>query len=226
MLATQSLLKIVPRTALALFCTLFVFNCSSPQLTPMPQAPKAETDANLVGDLCKDMQCSCTGDSVGKIPEGKKRFRITLGPTQSEIWATVDGNTLYKGIEGATSCFYLDLAIGEHTVNMHAKGRGGFGARMLISEFGEKGWYKSFEFSCGAPGLCDRASLRNWKERISGVDAGKHAPCGSVRISGIDWIEGKMPDDLHPETFFLQAVMKVYKFTPKHAPGSAECIKH
>lgn len=193
----------------------------------MPSTPKAETQAALVGDQCKGDRCACTDSATtqGEIPAGKKRFRVTLGPSQSELWAKVDGNTLYKGVEGATSCFYLDLSAGEHTVTMHAKGRGGFGARMQISELGTKSpnWYESFEFRCGAPGLCDRASLRSWKEQISKVDAGKHAPCGSVRISGIDWTEGRMPDNLHAENFFLQATMKVYTFEPKHAPGSAEC---
>lgn len=210
------------------FCfSLLAMACSASQQTPMPPTPVPETQAALVGKLCKGDRCTCTesASELGEVPAGKKRFRVTLGPSQSELWAKVDGNTLYKGLEGATSCFYLDLGVGEHTVAMHAKGREGFGARMQISELGTKGphWYESFEFRCGAPGLCDRASLQTWRQRISTVSAGKHAPCGSVRISGIDWTEGKMPDDLHPEKFFLQAVMKVYKFEPKHPPGSAEC---
>ena len=150
-----------------------------------------------------------------------------LGPTESELWGSIDGNVFYKGVERPTECFYVDLQSGDHPISVRAKGKAGFGARMLISELGAQAqsFYSTFDFRCGAPGLCDQQALRDWKDRIGQFDAGRHAPCGSVRILGIDWQTGRMPDNVHPEDFFLQATMKVYKFLPEHPPGTAACSK-
>ncbi len=209
---------------------LALFACAGSQpVIAMPKTPAPQTEAALVGPLCEGGTCACsdTPSDLGAVPEGKKRFQILLGPSQNELWARVAGNAFYKSLETASSCFVVDLEPGEHAISMHAKGRGGFGARMLIRELGgDAPWlYESFEFSCGAPGLCDRQSLNLWKEQVARVKAGKHAPCGSVRILNIDWVKGTMPDNLHPEEFHLSATMKVYKFQPKYAPKRSECIK-
>ena len=204
--------------------------CSGAQSGPaMPPLPDSDTRATLAGPLCEASECQCSDDpaKVGAAPEGYKRFKIELGPTDHELWASVDGNELYKSGERASACFYLDLEVGDHPISLRAKGEAGFGARMQVSELGGKGpwWYPTFDFECGAPGLCDKEGLRRWKSRLAKVDAGKHAPCGSVRILGVDWQTGRMPDNLHPADFFLEANMKVYKFTPSSEPGSAECSK-
>ena len=195
----------------------------------MPPAPEAETRATLAGPLCDNGRCTCASDpaEVGQAPDGYKRFEVTLGPSQSQLWAMVDDMVLYKGTERATECYYLDLPQGEHPFRLHAKGKGGFGARMRVREVGAKGpwFFESFEFSCGAPGLCDQQSLREWKERIQEVEKGKHDPCGSVRVLGLDWQTGRMPDNLHPADFDLQASFKVYKFVPDAPPGDASCAK-
>lgn len=202
--------------------------CSGAQSGPaMPPAPGPDTRATLAGPLCENAECRCSDDpaAVGAAPEGFKRFKVELGPTEHELWATVDGNQLYKSRERANGCFYLDLEVGDHPITMRATGEAGFGARMQVSELGGEGpyWYPTFEFQCGAPGLCDAEGLRRWKRQVAEVDAGKHAPCGSVRVLGVDWQTGRMPDNLHPADFRLEANMKVYKFAPKHPPGSAEC---
>lgn len=195
----------------------------------MPDLPGPDTRATLAGPLCKNTECTCSDDpaAIGEAPEGFKRFKFELGPTEHELWATVDGNQLYKSREKAGSCFYVDLEPGDHPISLRARGEAGFGARLAVSELGGEGpwWYESFEFHCGAPGLCDAAGLRRWKEGLANVDAGKHAPCGSVRILGIDWQTGRMPDNLHPADFYLQANMKVYKFAPEHPPGSEACSR-
>ena len=195
----------------------------------MPAMPESDTRATLAGPLCENTECQCSDDpaAVGAAPDGFKRFKIELGPTDHELWGTVDGNQLYKSIERASACFYLDLEPGDHPIRVRAKGEAGFGARLQVSEMGGEGpwWYPTFEFHCGAPGLCDAEGLRRWKRQLANVDAGKHAPCGSVRILGVDWQTGRMPDNIHPADFYLQATMKVYKFQPKNPPGSAECRK-
>jgi hypothetical protein len=203
--------------------------CSGSQTPAMPATPEAETRATLAGPLCDSQECQCTDDpsKIGVAEAGLKRFRVELGPTESLLWASIDNNVFYKGVERAEACFYVDLPEGEHPISLRAKGEAGFGARMRISEVGGEGpWlYGSFDFNCGAPGLCDMASLRDWKESIKGVDAGKYAPCGSVRILGIDWITGRMPDNLHPADFRLDGTMKIYKFLPHSPPGSEDCVK-
>ncbi len=206
--------------------------CSGSQQTPkLPDAPEPVTQATLAGPLCVGAECQCSDDpsKIGAAEQGYKRFRIELGPSQSELWVTVYRNVLYKSVERARACFYVDLPTGEHPFALRASGKAGFGAGLKISEVGggEGGpWlYESFNFNCGAPGLCDLQSLRDWKASISHVVAGKHAPCGSVRILALDWITGRMPDMLHPEDFQLDATMKVYKFAPSSAPGTESCTK-
>lgn len=204
--------------------------CSGASQTPaMPPTPDPDTRGTLAGPLCDGSRCRCktNADEPGLPDEGFKRFEVILGPSQSELWATIDNNVFYKGTERASECYYVDLPEGEHHVGVRAKGAQGFGARLKISEQGAEGpwWFDSFEFSCGAPGLCDHESLRSWKRSIAHVDAGKHAPCGSVRIMGIDWTTGRMPDSIHPEDFLLEATMKIYKFTPDTPPGDPSCVK-
>ena len=206
-------------------------SCSGSQSTPaMPSPPAAATQATLVGPLCQPGECQCTDDpsKIGMAEAGFKRFRVELGPSESEMWATINKNVLYKGKERASGCFYLDLPIGEHPITLRARGEAGFGAGLRVSEVGGEAdggpwFYETFDFNCGAPGLCDLQSLRDWKSSISHVKAGKHAPCGSVRILGIDWTTGRMPDMLHPEDFLLEATMKIYKFLPHQPPGTESC---
>jgi hypothetical protein len=258
-------------------------SCSGSQATPqMPGPPDPTTRATLAGPLCDTAECQCSEDpaKIGLAEPGLKRFRVELGPSESELWTTIGKNVMYKGKERATACFYVDLAAGEHPIGLRARGAGGFGAGMRISEIGgryteddegaeaadpnegiegiegvgyaEGGegaegaepaegaegaasveespgvglWlYETLDFNCGAPGLCDMQSLRDWKKSISHVSAGKHAPCGSVRILGIDWTTGRMPDMLHPEDFRLEATMKIYKFLPDNPPGTESCTK-
>lgn len=215
---------------LSLVAFLALAQCGGSQAGPqLPPLPEAASSATLVGPLCESQACRCTDDpaEVGESPEGYKRFKVVLGPSESELWGSIDGNVFYKGVERPTECFYVDLATGDHPISVRAKGKAGFGARMLISEIGAEGpwFFDTFEFFCGAPGLCDNEALRGWKQEIAKFDAGRHAPCGSVRILGIDWQTGRMPDNLHPEDFFLEATMKVYKFLPHNPPGTASCSK-
>jgi hypothetical protein len=207
------------------------FSCSGSQATAeMPSPPDTATRATLAGPLCETAECQCSDDpsKIGIAAEGLKRFRVELGPSESQIWATINKNVLYKGVERARACFYIDLPSGEHPITLRATGEAGFGAGLRMSEVGGESdggpwFYESFNFNCGAPGLCSKQALRDWRESISHVSAGKHAPCGSVRILGIDWTTGRVPDMLHPEDFLLEATMKIYKFLPHNPPGTESC---
>jgi hypothetical protein len=213
--------------ARSLILLAILLGCSGSQTAPrVPEPPAPETTAALVGPLCSGTRCTCRSEDadIGKAPAGYKRFEVVLGPNQHELWATIGDQVFYKSLERAQECFYVDLPAGEHPVELQAQGEAGFGARLKISEKGEGAWwYDTFEFACGAPGLCDHDGLDSWKRRIAQYKEGKHDPCGSVRVLGIDWQTGRMPDMLHPEDFLLQATLKVYKFAPKHPPGDSSC---
>jgi hypothetical protein len=162
---------------------------------------------------------------VGAAAEGYKRFKVELGPTVGKLWAKIGNNVLYKSTERPTECFFIDLPPGQHEVTLRAQGEAGFGAGLRIREIGGKGpwFYETFDFNCGAPGLCDMASLRYWKEGTKTLRGGRHAPCGSVRIRNIEWQTGRMPDNLHPEDFRMQATLQVDEFAPKHPPKTPNC---
>lgn len=185
------------------------------------------TRATLAGPLCEADRCTCRGPDgdVGTPDEGFKRFEIVLGPTQNQLWATVDDMVFYKSRERAKECFYIDLRPGAHRVTMQAEEEEHFGARLKISELGEKGAYDSFDFYCGAPGLCDLDSLRSWKADVARFSEGKHDPCGSTRVLGVSWETGRMPDSLHPAAMLLELTLKVYEFAPRHPPGDEACAR-
>jgi len=216
---------------LSALCGIAVAACSSSPAPyePVPEPPRPQTEAKLAGSLCKDRVCTCRGgdpEAPGVPDEGSglKRYEFHLGPSDNEMWATVDEMVLFKSREHAEDCFYVDLAPGSHKVTLRARGDNGFGARMAISEQGAKGpwWYSTFEFVCGAPGLCDRDTLDAWKKKITAYKE-KHDPCGSTKILGVGWQHGRMPDNIHPNDLLLELTLKVYKFVPDKPPGDANC---
>lgn len=195
---------------------------------PIPDPPGPQTVAELAGPLCQGQFCKCRSLDDAAAPgqaEGKyKRFEFRLGPTNNELWATVENSTLYKSRERAMDCFYVDLLPGRHDVSIRAQGDNGFGARLKISELGAKGpwWYDTFEFSCGAPGLCDQETLRNWKNQITAYKE-KHDPCGSTKVKGVTWQTGVMPDNRHPSDIRIELTLQIYEFAPENAPGDEGC---
>jgi len=192
----------------------------------IPDPPDPSTRATLSGPLCGPERCQCrTTDVEPGLPDPEfKRYEIKLGPSTNELWARIDGMVLFKTRERATECFYVDLRPGEHNVSLRARGPNGFGARIAISEQGAAGpyWYNTFDFACGAPGLCDRDTIAQWKKDIQPL-GDKHDPCGSTLIQNLTWITGRMPDNLHPADLLLEFKLKIYKFIPDYAPGAEEC---
>lgn len=195
--------------------------------------PPPSTVGVLVGNLCEGQACTCRdpaapADGGAGVPEGgAKRFEIRLGPTDAELWATVDDMTLYKSREQVSMCYYVDLGPGEHTVGLRASRDAGVQASMEIAEYGPgaQSWYETFRFACGVKGVCSPEDLEAQRAVYAGIARGIHDPCGSVRVSGITWDTGTQPDRQVPQDLVLRLGLKIYKFTPDKVHGDPACNK-
>lgn len=190
-----------------------------------PPPPKMTT-GTLAGPLCADGQCTCrTGaDDAGVPADGRKRFEIRLG-SAFELWVKLPGTVLYKSPERAEACFYVDLAPGEHPVQLRASNKDGVSVAMEIHELGTKtkSWYDTFKFQCGAPGVCSFDELDTKKAEYAAVKRGLHDPCGSTKIKGVFWDHGKSPDQLYPSELAVELTLDVYKFAPWKPRGDSTC---
>src|SRR5688572_7794855 len=91
--------------------------CSgSDKTTTFPPAPQPATAASLAGHRCTGATCACRGegedDATEQQPpaEGLKRFEFRVGTVTGMAWVTVDQKeVLYKDVQRAEDCFYLDL---------------------------------------------------------------------------------------------------------------------
>jgi hypothetical protein len=195
----------------------------------MPELPGRYTKATLAGPLCSGNECSCQQDpgSAGK-PAGSavKRFEFVLGPSDNELWATVDGMVLYKSKERAKECFYVDLsAPGEHPVTVRGTGEAGFGVRLQVRELasGSNDQYETFDFQCGAPGACRADQLADYRASLDKYKRGLHDPCGSTKVKKLSWITGRLPDGRSPANLHVSFTLDTYEFAPKHPPGDDSC---
>lgn len=190
--------------------------CSGAGPGPMPPVGDRLTTGTLRGPLCRGQYCECksTAAQPGRATPPYKRFEITAGPADNELWVTVGDNRLYKSNERATDCFYIDLLPGKHHVTLRARGKAAVGANLEISEMGAKGpwWYRTFSFSCGS-NVCDGPQLEQWKSAIEALGT-KHDPCGSTKVLGVRYQTGRKPDGLHPADLFVELDLEVYKFVP------------
>lgn len=196
----------------------------------MDALPPPRTEAVLVGPLCQGESCQCrqADDDAGPPAAGYKRFEVKLGPSGDPLWALFDGMVLYKSGESPDACFYIDVKPGMHALSLRARGEEGLSAAISVSEQGgaedQTWWFRTFDFQCGTPGQCDMKTLASWKDEVSTLE-GKHDPCGSVKVQGIRWETGRMPDNLHPGDLLLHATLNVYTFAPESPPGSDKCDK-
>ena len=187
--------------------------------------------ATLAGPLCEFSACKCrdaAGDPPQTAPAGFKRYEVRIGPIDNELWVTIDDKmVLYKGLERPEECFYVDVAPGRHPIRIRGKRETGFGARVTISELApeNQGWYGSFEFQCGSPGICTRQRLDEWKKETSALPKNLFDPCGSTKVREVVWQTGRLPDTVPPGDLQLDFILDVYKFTPSFAPGAAECAR-
>lgn len=218
--------------AIALGALALLTTCGGSGAAGLAPLPPRVTRATLAGPLCEGMEvhCQCRapatedaphGGSAGEPEPGFKRYEIRLGPTEDELWATVDDMVFYKTRERGEECYYVDLRPGKHPVTLRAQAAAGFAARMTIAEQGALGWYDTFTFDCSTPNRCAMADLRDWDEAVRARPI--HDPCGSTKIRDIRWQTGRVPDRLHPDEIQLDLVLDIYRFTPEHGPGDAAC---
>jgi hypothetical protein len=192
-------------------------------------APAKATTGALAGPLCSGQACTCmTSPAEAGAPEGAglKRFEIRLGPTPHDLWATLAGRVLYKSAERPEMCFYVDLAPGQHPIEMRASQPTGVSAAIAISELGAKtkSAYRTFRFACGSPGgVCSFEELDGKKAEYRGVSKNAHDACGSTKVKELVWDTGRSPDQLVPSELAMRMVLHVYKFEPDKPAGDPSC---
>ena len=200
-------------------------------IAPVPDAVSRGTFAGPLcsGDACRCRDASAAADGGAGEPIGEigaiKRFEVRIGPSEHELWVTVDDMVLYKGTARAEDCFYLDLGPGDHQMGLRASHQGGIAARVAVSEYaaGTKSWYETFRFGCGAPGPCSHTELDEYKANLTTYKRGIHDPCGSVKVKQIGWDTGIAPDQMHPDDLQVAWTIQLYGFVPKKPHGDASC---
>ena len=207
----------------------FAFACSGSSHQIAIKSPPAKmTIGTLAGSLCKDGQCSCRSgaeDGGAGIPEdGRKRFEIRLGSAY-DLWLTLPDHVLYKSPERAEACFYLDLAPGQHRLELRASNDSGVSVALEVHELGTKtkDWYDTFAFSCGYPGVCSFEELDGKKADYANIKRGLHDACGSTKVKNVGWDHGKSPDQHHPNELAIELTLDIYKFAPWKPHGDPSC---
>ena len=206
---------------------LVVVGCSgtASQVEIGPPPPRA-TSGVLAGPLCSGTQCTCgkSFDEIGAPETGRKRFEFKLASAQ-ELWVTLPGHQLYKNPERAETCFYVDLAPGQHPVTLRASNKDGVSASLEISELGAaaKTKYQTFRFACGHPGVCSFTNLDDAKASYAQFKRGLHDVCGSTKIKALGWDHGKAPDGEHPSELVVRVTLDVYNFMPDKPSGDPTC---
>ena len=166
------------------------------------------------------------GEAIAlKADVGVKRFELRVGPSEHELWVTVDDMVLYKSTARAEDCFYVDLGAGDHAVGLRASHPGGISARVEISEYAPamSSWYETYRFSCGSPGVCSHEEMDTYKSSLVQYQRGIHDPCGSVKIKNITWDTGEAPDQHHPDDLVVGLTLDIYDFPPKYPHGDPAC---
>src|SRR5438874_12511516 len=82
--------------------------------------PARMTRGAIAVPLCDNGGCKCrTPKTDAGVPEDKrKRFEVKL-LSPYELWLSMPGGTvLYKSLERADACFYVDLAAGEQPLEL------------------------------------------------------------------------------------------------------------
>ena len=202
--------------------------CSGSQAGPQPigQLPPL-TKATLAGPLCTGNSCQCRneGDAGAPTRKGLKRYEFQVGPSEHELWVTLDDMVFYKGVETAKECYYVDLAPGHHKVSLHARQSQGIGAALRISEraTAQPWWYSTFAFSCGSPGRCHPDELKAFRASLAKYKRNVHDPCGSTKIVGVAWDARRLPDDVDVGALKLDFTLDIRSFAPSNAPGAEAC---
>ncbi len=217
--------------------SLFLLACPPPPKAG-PRFPP-ETTLRASGARCPSGKaCSCRtlaggeGQAEEGIAAGQKRYEFRLPRTPTALWVAVEGKgVFYKPPETlAPTCFYVDLAPGQHKVNLRAEKRDpevGLQAALEIHEYGAKGpyWYKVFDFLCGGnANKCTKGAAQTWVEFQRKLPRGVLDACSSTMIRGVG-VDGAREERLLTEFLDLDLALtlKIYGFEPYRSPGSPEC---
>lgn len=215
---------------------LVVLGCSTPARRSTVQigpTPAPATIATLAGPLCDGQRCTCrdpeapADGGAGAPTDATKRFEVRVGPSEHELWVTVDDMVLFKSNARAEECFYIDLGAGDHQVALRASHKGGVSAALAIREYAPEhgSWYDTYRFSCGSPGQCSLDEMADYRASLEKYKRGIHDPCGSVKIKQLAWDTGVPPDAVHPDDVALGFTMDLYDFAPKHPHGDPACAQ-
>jgi hypothetical protein len=205
---------------------------------PAPVGPAGASGANLAGSRCHGNTCTCRNRHApaAETPppdEGHKRFEIRLAAQEGT--AVFDSPTLGQLTStGDEVCYYVDVAPGTtHDVTFiarEAKGEGGVGPVLGITEYGPKGpwWYDILEVHCAGPGgKCNRDAADEWGADIKHRKRGRIDPCGSTVITHLNWDTsggtGSRELGLFKD-FLVKFTMEIKKFPTQFKPGSTECV--
>jgi hypothetical protein len=214
---------------------MLLLGCSggSQQISIKPPPPR-ESSGQFVGGLCEgESSCKCRdlnaaddgGVGVPGPDSAMKRYEFRLGPSPQGLWATVHGTTMYKSVERAEECWYIDLPTGEQDVELRASEPSGVSAAWTIRELGTqtKSWYDTLAFNCGSPGVCSFEELDTTKDDFAKMRI--RDLCGSTKVKGITWDTGKAPDELHPSELAVHVHLEIYKRAPDRPHGDPLCGK-
>jgi hypothetical protein len=206
---------------------LWLLACGGPQQQIEIGPPPAKmTKGTLAGPLCGAGQCTCRSAEAdpGAPDGGRKRYEIRLGSAY-DLWVTMKDTVLYKSPERAETCFYIDLAPGEHALELRASNPSGVSFDLQIHEYGTKtkSWYDTFVFRCGHPGVCSFDELDGKQADFAKVKRNLHDACGSTKVKGVVWDHGKSPDQSHPSELAVRLTLDIYKFEPWKAKGDTSC---
>jgi hypothetical protein len=203
---------------------------STTQISIGPPPPPS-TSGVLAGPLCAGDHCNChdeaapgDGGAGAPIDDAHKRFEIRLKSPQA-IWATVGQTRMYKSVERAEACFYVDLPAGETPVELRASDPNGAAGAWEIHELGTKtkSYYDTFSFNCGVPGVCSFDELNDTKQQLAAKKKNVQDLCGSTRIRQLTWDTGHAPDQMHPDDLVVRLHLDVYKWAPYKEHGDPSC---
>jgi hypothetical protein len=214
---------------------LMIAACSAgTQQVSIGAPPPKESAGTFPGPLCGgEVMCKCRdvdaeGDGGAGVPDPNaqtKRFEFRLGPSAQGLWASVHGNAMYKSVEHAEECWYVDLPTGVQDVELRASDPAGVSAAWTIRELGAqtKSWYDTLQFVCGSPGVCAFDELDAQKQQFA--SARVRDKCGSTKVKGITWDTGKSPDQLHPSELAVHVHLEIYQRIPDRPHGDPLCGK-
>lgn len=162
-----------------------------------------------------------------------KRLELRLRSTH-DLWLRVGDLTFYKDRERLEACFYIDLpapGIGERPkrqdVELRASNADGVSAELSINELGvaARGWYHTFNFSCGVPGACGFDELDGLKAAAQRAvrDQTLYDACGSIKVRDVRWDTRVAPDHAHPGDLTLKLTLDLLHLTPERRSGDPNC---